>query len=157
MRILVNRNLVADFFDKKLALHNSADLRGILWVPEEFSMSGTPMSMDQVAIGVAYNGFIGKTCAMHVVIQHPKYLSRKIIQTAFVYPFVQCGVEVILGLVDSTNKAAEDFDRRIGFKEVHTVRNGGLDGDLIIFQMHKADCRWLQGVKHGQEKWTACA
>lgn len=157
MKVITSRSLIADFFQKSLGLHESSDLRGIIWVPDDLAIPGTPMQMSQVAVAVAFNGFIGKTCCMHVVIQMPHLLNRHMIRESFRYAFKMCGVNTIFGLVDSHNEAAVDFDRRIGFKEINRVKDGGLDGDLIMFQMNKADCRWLRKVNHGQEKRTASA
>lgn len=157
MKVVTSRSLVADFFAKTLGLHNSDDLRGIIWVPDHLAIPGTPMLSSQVAVAVAFNGFIGKTCCMHTVIQMPELLNRHMIRESFRFAFESCGVQTIFGLVDSHNEAAADFDRRIGFTEFQRIKDGGLEGDLIMFKMDKADCRWLRKVNHGQEERTACA
>lgn len=137
-----HRQFVHAFFRDRLGLHWSDDFRGVLHVPDEFS--NAPSNMDHVAVAVAYNAFIGRTCCMHVVVQRPELLSPRIVREAFEFPFVVCGCEAVLALVDSTNTAALDFDTRLGFAEVARVPNGGTDGDLVVLRMTRSECRWLK-------------
>lgn len=147
--------MVAEFFHSRLGLSVTDDFQGVLWIPEQYRLN--PASMDDVAAAAGFNAFIGRTCCMHTVIQKPEYVTKRMIRDAFNYAFNIAGVEVVLGLVDSTNKEAIKFDTKLGFVEAHRVMNGGLDGDLVVFEMHKAACRWLKEVKHGQEVRTASA
>lgn len=137
-----DRRLVHSFFADRLGLHWSDDFRGVLHVPDY--MAGQPIRMDDVAIAVGYNGFIGRTCCMHCVIQRPELVSPRIVRETFEYPFIVCNCEAVLGFVDSTNAAALKFDRKLGFRDVTVIPNGGPDGDLIQLVMTRADCRWLR-------------
>ena len=114
-----DRNAVQSFFADRLGLKWSDDFRGVLHVPEAYR--NAPASMDHVAIAVAYNGFMGKTCCMHVVIQKPEAMTPRIVRDAFAFPFNACGCVAVLGMVDSSNIAALDFDRRLGFKEIDRI------------------------------------
>lgn len=134
-------NYVHAFFQERLGLHWSADFRGALYVPDE--CRGRRMQLDDVAIAVGYNAFIGRTCCIHTVIQRPELLTRGILRESFDYPFNVCGCEAILGLVDSTNDDAMRFDLKLGFREIQRVPNGGNVGDLVILQMLRGQCRWL--------------
>lgn len=154
MKVITNRDMIADFFKQGLGLHNSEDLRGMCFFADEDVTRG--LHCEDVAVAVAFNGFIGQIAQMHVVIQKPEKLTRRMVQETFRYAFETCGLVAVFGLVDSTNAAAIEFDTRLGFKEITRIKDGGLDGDFILFQMNKADCRWL-GVKNGQEKRTARA
>ena len=147
-------SMVTDFFVDRLELIPGYQFKGILWIPEEFR--DKPCSMEHVAVAVGFDGWIGHTCLMHVVIQKPEYLSRAIIREAFRYVFEDCKMNCVLGMVDSTNHAAVEFDTRIGFREVDRISQGGIDGDMIIFSMYKKDCRWIRKeIRHGEE--SACA
>jgi hypothetical protein len=137
-----DRTAVQSFFSDRLGLKWSDDFRGVLHVPDEFR--NVPASMDHVAVAVGYNGFIGRTCCMHVVIQKPEAMSPRVVRDAFAFPFQVCGLEAVLGMVDSVNDAALDFDRRLGFTEIARIPNGGLEGDLVVFRMTRAECRWLR-------------
>jgi hypothetical protein len=136
------RHLVHGFFHDRLGLHYSDDFRGVLHVPDEFR--GHISRMDHVAVAVGYTAFIGRTCAMHVVVQRPELLTRRMVRDAFAYPFEVCGCEAVLALVDSDNAAALAFDRRLGFRDIVRVPHAGAQADLIILQMLRAECRWLR-------------
>ena len=137
-----DRRLVHSFFFDRLGLNWSEDFRGVLHVPKAYESA--PADMAHVGVAVGYNGFIGRTCCMHVVIQDPRAMSPRVVRDAFAFPFEKCGLEAVLGMVDSTNDAALDFDRRLGFTEIARIPNGGLEGDLVIFRMTRAECRWLR-------------
>jgi RimJ/RimL family protein N-acetyltransferase len=137
-----DRSRVNAFFSDRLGLHASADFRGVLHVPDEYT--GQLAQMDHVAVAIGYNGFVGRTCCIHIVIQRPDLFSRALIREAFEYPFLVCGCEAVLALIDSHNDKSLDLTRRIGFSEIARIPHGGHEGDLIAKQMLRADCRWLR-------------
>lgn len=136
------RHLVHEFFLDRLGLHWSEDFRGVLHVPKAYESAKA--DMDHVAVAVAYNGFVGRSCCMHVVIQKPEALTPRIVRDAFVFPFERCGLEAVIGMVDSNNDAALEFDRRLGFTEIARIPNGGIDADLVVLRMLRSECRWLR-------------
>lgn len=137
-----DRQFVHAFFHDRLGLHWSNDFRGVLYVPDEFRM--TMAQMDQVAVAIGYNAFIGRTCCMHSVIQRPDLVSPRIVREAFEFPFIVCNCEAVIALVDSDNEPALNFDTKLGFVEVARVPCGGPEADLVVMQMLRADCRWLK-------------
>lgn len=137
-----DRALVWEYFHTKLGINNTADFRGVLHVPVEYQ--GLTPSMDHVGVAICYAGFIGKTCCMHTVIPRPDLLTQRIVRESFEFPFLVCNLECVIALVDSTNAAALEFDRRLGFTEFHRIPNAGIDGDMVMLQMLRGDCRWLR-------------
>lgn len=135
---------VWQYMHDKLGLHHSADFRGVCHLADVHE--GEAVTMEHVAVAVGYNGFIGRTCCMHVVIAKPALFSRAILREAFEFPFLIANCEAVLALVDSTNEAALSLDKRLGFKEISSIPNGGLDGDLVLLRMLRTECRWL--TKH---------
>ena len=98
---------------------------------------------------IGYTSFLGKTCQMHVVNAKKKYTPRKLLWAAFDYPFNKCGCEIVFGTVNSKNEEAMKYDQNLGFKEVNRfpgVHDDG--GDLVLFQMNKADCRFIKEREH---------
>lgn len=134
--------MVWEFFHDRLGLHHSEDFRGVMHIPEEYQYH--QKNMNHVAVAVGYNSFIGRTCCIHVVIQRPELFTRKILREAFEFPFLVCGLQAVLGLVDSTNEAAINLNERLGFKPIAVVPGGGTEGDLIVMQMLRGDCRWIR-------------
>lgn len=137
-----DRAAVWSFFHDRLGLHWSEDFRGVLHVPEEFAER--TCDRDDVAVGIAFNAFVGKTCCIHVVIQRPELFSARIIRDAFRFAFDVCGCVAVYGLVDSINAQALDMDKRLGFVEVDRVPGGGTDGDLVVLRLDRTACRWLK-------------
>lgn len=136
------RRFVHEFFHDRLGIDWSEDFRGVLHVPDH--LAGTTAQMEHVGVGVAYNAFVGHTCCMHVVVQKPETLTARIIREAFAFPFNVCGCVAVLGMVDSNNQAALDFDKRLGFVEIDRIEGGALEGDLVILRMLRSECRWLR-------------
>jgi len=83
-------------------------------------------------------------CAMHVAGEGRKWLNREFIRACFGYVFTQLNCKVALGPVPSTNEAAIRFDKHLGFTEACRIEDGCPDGDLVLMQMAKAKCRWLE-------------
>lgn len=134
--------MVGHYFREQLGLHPSDDFRGVCHLAP--GATDGHATMDDVAIAVGYDNFIGRMCCMHVVINRPQHMSRAIVRQAFEFPFLTCDCEVVLALVDSTNQAALDFDTRLGFVEFARFPRAGLDGDMVLLRMFRTECRWLR-------------
>ena len=69
----------------------------------------------------------------------------KLLFAAFDYPFNQLGIEKTFGIVNSQNIKAMEYDQKLGFKEAVRFKGMHTDGgDLVVFEMDKADCRWIR-------------
>lgn len=140
--VITQRDMVRGFFQAKLGLRCSDDFRGVCHLRP--LTDGESADMDDVAIAVGYDSFIGRACCMHVVIPRPELLTRRIVREAFEFPFIKCDCEAVLGLVDSVNDAALTFDTRLGFREIARIPGAGLEGDLVVLCMQRAQCKWLR-------------
>jgi len=130
------------FFNDRIGLRPSEDFRGILYVPETYR--GSVTNMDHVAVGIAYNAWMGRTCFMHTIVQRPELVTRQMIRRSFEYAFDHAGCEAVLAAVESHNDNIMAVVQRLGFKHLVTIPNGSLDGDLVMLIMHRADCHWLR-------------
>jgi len=118
-----------------------SELQAMFWVTD-----------DKIRWVIGYTGFIGKTCQMHMVALDGGYCPKELLFAAYDYPFNQCGIEKIIGIVSSHNERAYKFDLKVGMKEV--LRFPGLHcngGDMIMMTFDKADCRWIKR----KPKWVA--
>ena len=90
---------------------------------------------------------------MHMVNLKGGYTPKGLLFGAFDYPFNFLGLEKTFGIVNSQNTKAMEYDKKLGFKEA--IRFPGMHcdgGDLVVFEMNKADCRWIrERVKHETE------
>ena len=117
----------------------------MVWTPENSTTIG--WVTDEIEAVVWYEDFNKKSVTCHIYLG--KGLNRQYLHTIFDYPFVQLGVDKIIGPVKSNNQKAIDFDKKLGFKEEARLLDAFPDADLIFFVMNKDDCRFL-GEKYGK-------
>jgi RimJ/RimL family protein N-acetyltransferase len=132
------RNVAASILLKEIGVQPCNDLQALFWVDEK----------NRIEWVIGYTAFIGKTCQMHVVNLTTSYTPKGVLFGAFDYPFNHCGLEKVFGIVNSKNERAMQYDQKLGFKEA--VRFNGVHddgGDLVVFEMNKADCRWIKERK----------
>lgn len=142
MIVVPDKRMTLEFMQGFFPMRASADFRGVMFVPEE--CRGTPASKDHVGVAYAWDNFVGKTCTISIVVQKPECLTRAVVREAFRFPFIDCGCVAMFALVDSANEKSLDLCRRTGFKFVHRVPGGGIEGDLILLQMLRSECRWIK-------------
>lgn len=141
------RQLAAEILLREVGVQPCGDQQAIFWVDEDNG------KIDWV---VGYTGFIGKTCQMHMVNFKGGWTPRKLLWAAFDYPFNQLGLKTVLGVVNSNNEKAMKYDKHLGFTEALRfpgVHDNG--GDIVLFKMEKAQCRWLKEKKDDAEKLVA--
>jgi RimJ/RimL family protein N-acetyltransferase len=111
---------------------------------EETLAFGSVSSREDKLIGVVtFQGFVGRTCTLHVA-GDGNWLTRHLIWQTFNTAFRLAGLLSIIAPVAGNNARALEFDKRLGFKEVHRVIDGWADGvDLIFLELKRQDCVWL--------------
>lgn len=133
----------------------------IPWVP--YSGQGIGLAQDNTLIaGVIYEGWNGPGGSVrgHVAaLPGSQWLNREFLHYCFWYPFEQLKVRKIIGLVAESNKEAQRFDESLGFRLKATLEDAHPDGALLIYEMTRADCRWLslQRVENGEAERTTAA
>lgn len=105
----------------------------------------------QLIAGVMYEGWNGASIHAHIAIQGR--INREFLWYIFYYPFVQAGVNVIIGLVSEDNKKAQAFDEHLGFTLHSRLPKGHPSGDLLIYTMTKDQCKWLN-IKRNTNGYT---
>lgn len=98
----------------------------------------------QIVAAVMYDQFNGASVCMHVAAEGKRWLNREFLWYAFYYPFRQMGVNVVIGLVAKENRAAVRFDEHLGFQLHQEIPEAHPSGALLIYTMHRRDCRWLK-------------
>lgn len=106
---------------------------------------------------VAFDGWVGTTCHMHMANIRPGTpFSLEFVRAVFDYAFRKIGRTHVFGLVNTLNPAALRIDRWLGFREVYRVKGANENGgDLVFMEMTPADCRWLE--KANEQKLPANA
>lgn len=115
-------------------LHRSDDFQAIGRLNSEGRLIGV----------VAFNGFCGNVCQVHLA-GDGNWVSREFIKAVFNYVFNQLNLVAIVAPIAANNLRALKFDLHFGMKEVHRVKDGWEAGvDLIILQMLKSECKYLR-------------
>ena len=92
---------------------------------------------------VVFDSWSHNSCLSHIVIRDPK-VTRRLIREGFKYVFVTCNRNVMLGLTPGDNEQALKFNKAIGFRVVHRIKDGHRPGvDYVLQEIRKAECRWL--------------
>jgi hypothetical protein len=114
---------------------------GLLEAPPD---DGGPVVEAQLIAACWYEGWNGANMNIHVAaLPNRRWMTRDFLWYVFHYPFVECGVKRLTGLVASTNHAARRFDEHIGFTLEATLKDAAPDGDMLVYRMFKDECRWL--------------
>ena len=132
------KDIAAKILFNEIGVQRCDDLQAIFWADEN----------NNVEWCVGYTAFIGKTCQMHMVNLKGGYTPKQLLKAAFDYPFNHCNLEMVFGIVNSNNVKAMEYDQKLGFTEAKRfVEMHDDGGDLVVFEMNKADCRWIRERK----------
>lgn len=94
--------------------------------------------------GVVYSVFTGNDIVMHVALLNRRALTRRFIEEAFKYPFLQLNTARVTAMVAAGNQASHDFVKRLGFRREGCLREWYADGqDGILYGMLRRECRWI--------------
>ena len=133
------KDIAAKILFNEIGVQRCEDLQAIFWADEN----------NNVEWCVGYTAFIGKTCQMHMVNLKGGYTPKQLLKAAFDYPFNHCNLEMVFGIVNSNNVKAMEYDQKLGFTEAKRfVKMHDDGGDLVVFEMNKADCRWIRERKN---------
>ena len=128
-------NVLVEFIQKHAHVARSDDLHMFGWV-----------SQDQLKMVVALGGFLGKVCQIHVaMLPGFNYTPKLLLNTVFAFVFDECGVEKLIGIVNSKNRAAMKYDLHLGFEEEYRMEGVHDDGgDLVILTMPRGRCVYVE-------------
>lgn len=99
----------------------------------------------RLVAGVVVDGFVRNArCSIHCAGEGKNWLNREFLQFVFTYVFNQMGCNVVVNPVSSANTASLKFTAHLGFKEACRIKDGYADGDLVIFELQRSECRWIR-------------
>lgn len=98
----------------------------------------------QIIAGTVFEGWNGASLHMHVAaLPDRHWATKKFITACFRYPFNQLGCEKVIAQVGSSNEKSRRFVEHVGFVLEATLKDAYPKGDLLLYTLAKADCRWL--------------
>lgn len=130
----------------------AAELGEMKWIVDATNCVLTPAARAIKAVDaagairgmVAYDWWTENAVYAHMAVDTP-IAWRSLIPECFRYPFEQCGKSVILAFIPAHNEKSWDFAGHLGFRIVHTVRDGWAKGDdLHLLELRREDCRFLR-------------
>jgi len=98
----------------------------------------------QIVCGVMFENFTGRSLQIHVAKTPDARMSRAWLRALFGYAFDECGVNKIIGVIDSDNADSLRFTRHIGFVDEAIIKDVGPSGDFHILTMTRQQCRFLK-------------
>ena len=94
-----------------------------------------------------FDGWTPNSVVVTIALDNPAAL-RNLLPAIFGYAFVQANRGVLLAVVQGINERSLKLCKHVGLSEVCRIRDGvDLGNDMIIMQMRREDCRWLQQRK----------
>lgn len=122
---------------------------GVPWTPQSTAI-GWVREGQPVAAAI-FDGFTGPCISMHGRCDNPAKVSRVFWFAIFDYPFNELGVKRLITTVSTANQKALEFDAHLGWKRETTLKDYFTDGDAVVLQMYREDCRWLNIFKDRQD------
>lgn len=111
--------------------------RSRLPIQQEFR--GVAREVDgKIVAAFGYDSFQDTLCQLHLCVDSPTAISRKLLRTAFWVPFVQWNYSSLLAIIRTDNAKSLNMAARLGFEEFAV-----LPGSLHFSVMHRDKCRWI--------------
>jgi RimJ/RimL family protein N-acetyltransferase len=95
--------------------------------------------------GILVDSFNGASACLHIAGSGKYWMPRDFLPCVFTYCFVQCGLNVVIGIMSSWNTQAIRFARNVGFVEKYRIPDAVPNGDMVILTMTREQCRWIKG------------
>jgi RimJ/RimL family protein N-acetyltransferase len=93
---------------------------------------------------VVFDNFTTHDANMHIASDGTgHWLNRKLLAAAFSYPFIQCKLPRVSGMVAEINTRALRFDERIGFRREGYHPDACADGAVISLGLLRKNCVFI--------------
>jgi hypothetical protein len=100
---------------------------------------------DRIVGMVGYDSWTPAGVFMSVALEDPIYC-RSLLPHAFQYPFVEAKRQLAVVLIRSDNSRSQRLAIHLGFKWKYIIEHGwDNDVHLFLYEMRRADCRWIRG------------
>lgn len=119
-----------------------AERTDMTWVPGKGSTIGLVADSGPVACGY-FESWNGASVVCHVAGEGKNWLNREFLWYYFFYAFEELGVRKLIAPIDSSNTASVRFATHLGFTLEATLKAACPKGDLLLFSMERAECKWL--------------
>ena len=132
MNITVDAELVGPWVCEKA---------GGTWIKGRGSAIG--LIKKELVAGVLYEDWNGANIVCHIA-GIGRWATRDYLRIIFDYPFLQLGAKRITVPVASENLTSRKFVEHLGFELEATLKDAHPAGDILIYRMTPAMCRYLK-------------
>ena len=99
---------------------------------------------------VVYTNITRHNCDMAVASSTPRFLSRRMLDVVFHYPFITLGLGRVSAIIDESNARSLSLCSRLGFVQEGTLRRWFGERSGIVMGLLRDDCKWI-GVENEQK------
>jgi hypothetical protein len=126
--------------------------------PDQHLAQAIGFSRDGLSLvaGVTYHNWNLYNLDVAVAVVPGFEWTRRALRTCFAYPFEQLKATRITAHVPSDNFESQRFVERLGFTLEARLKHACKAGDLLLFRMTLAECKWLRN-RSGKIFKTVCA
>lgn len=128
------------------------------YAPSKHS-KGVVIEDDEGMPGAAaiYDHWTHSAVQMHAWSKSPKYIfDPEFCREIFAYIFVQNAMMLAFAVTPCDNSPSLALAKFLGFKEVSRIRDGWKSGtDMVIQELRREDCRFLEKLDHADVPRTA--
>ena len=120
--------------------------RSVLQVPISASTRGlVAIDSDGKPQGIVLlDNWADNSVMGHVAIQHPMAM-RHIPHEIMNFVFNTCNLGMFLGVIPGDNPKSLRFHKHLGFKVIHTIKDGyAVGNDIILVQLLREDCKQIK-------------
>lgn len=116
---------------------------GLDWKPGMGSTIGLLDEEKGILASCLYENGNGKSIIVHIAGEGKSWLNREFLWFCFYYPFEQLKLHKIIAPICSSNKDCIRWTEHIGFLLEATLKDASPKGDILLYTMVRANCRWL--------------
>jgi len=122
--------------------------QGLPWIPGSGKTIGLESDLGELRAVVCFDSYNEVNISMHVAAAPGRHwLNRNFLWYSFYYPFVELQCKRITAVVASCNAEVRRFMDNLGFTLEATLKDAHPAGDLLIYVMHRDQCRWITHLK----------
>jgi hypothetical protein len=91
---------------------------------------------------IGFDGWMDNSAEIHFACERPIAL-RSLARAAFRFIFEVADREYLYALAPTSRSQVIEWGRRIGFTEIHRLKDGCAKGDDLVYSvLHRDNCTW---------------
>ena len=101
----------------------------------------------QLVAATMYDNYNVSSIMVSIAIRGP--VTKEWLYRICHYPFIQLDCKVVIATIASDNVPSQRFVRKFGFLLACAIPDADPSGALLVYTLHRANCRFLRRPHHG--------